>query len=74
MLPPEWHPPPPLLALRSTGGNTPMPFDDAGFPDDAEPKEALWLRYGVAVLLTLALAALPMWGLWRIASHAVWNF
>jgi hypothetical protein len=55
-----------------------MPFDDAGFPDDgptpATPQEALWLRYAIAVLLTLAVAAIPAWSLWRISRHTLWSF
>ncbi len=54
-----------------------MPFDAAGFPNDgAKPtarREARWLRYSIAVLLILAIVAVPAWSLWQIASHALWS-
>jgi hypothetical protein len=54
-----------------------MPFDAAGYPDDGAkptaPREALWLRYSIAVLLILAVMALPAWSLWRIARQAIWQ-
>jgi hypothetical protein len=54
-----------------------MPFDASGFPEDGatpvEPREPLWLRYSIAVLLILAVMAIPAWGLWRIAHPAIWQ-
>jgi hypothetical protein len=56
-----------------------MPFDSSGFSDDdadpTAPREALWVRYAIAVALTLAVAVLPAWSLCRvISSHDLWSF